>query len=79
MKYAAWLNMCGTQGGRTMSKLVVTLDEADLMELQSILMDGDGAEALEFLETRLAPKIPGKGSDHCDSTRNNPFLFRPEK
>jgi hypothetical protein len=61
-----------------MGKLVVTLDEKDLVELQVILMDRDEAAALEFLETRMAPKIPRKGTALCDSTRIDPYLLRPD-
>ena len=62
-----------------MSKLVVTLDEGDLLDLQAILIDGDESGALAFLETRLAPKIPVKGTALCDSTRLNPYLLRPQR
>lgn len=61
-----------------MSQLVITLDEADLVELQVILMDHDEGAALEFLETRVAPKIPAKGASPCDSTRRNPYLLPPD-
>ncbi len=59
-----------------MSKLVVTLSEEDLLELQKILMDEDEEAALQFLQTRLASKIPRKGTAPCDSTRLNPYLLR---
>ena len=59
-----------------MNKLVITLDEKDLLEVQGILMDGDAKGALHFLETRIAANIPKKGSAPCDSTRKNPFLFK---
>ena len=62
-----------------MNKLVVTLDESDLVELQAILMDGDAAAALQFLGTRIAPKIPQKGTAPCDSTRRNPYLLKPDR
>ena len=61
-----------------MSKLVVTLDEEALLELQTILVDRDEAEALVFLQTRIAPGIPHKGSAPCDSTRRNPYLLKPD-
>lgn len=61
-----------------MSKLVVTLEEEDLLELQAILIDRDAAAALLFLQNRIAPKIPRKGTAPCDSTRLNPYLLRPE-
>jgi len=62
-----------------MSKLVVTLEEDDLMELQAILIDRDEAGALQFLEARLAARIPSKGTAPCDSTRRNPYLLPPGK
>lgn len=62
-----------------MSKLVLTLNEEDLMELQAILMDRDEAMALHFCETRIAPRIPERGTAPCDSTRRNPYLAPPER
>ncbi len=59
-----------------MNKIVVTLEEADLVELQAILMDKDPAAALRFVETRIAVKLPQKGTAGCDSTRRNPYLVR---
>lgn len=61
-----------------MGKLVVTLSEEDLLELQTILMDEDEEAALQFLQTRLVSRIPQKGTAPCDSTRLNPYLLRPE-
>jgi hypothetical protein len=60
-----------------MNKIVVTLEEADLVELQTILTDRDQAAALQFLESRIAAKLPQKGTAGCDSTRRNPYLVRP--
>jgi len=60
-----------------MGKVVVALSEEDLIELQAILVDGDEKAALEFLQTRVAPKLPKKGTVACDSTRPNPYLVRP--
>jgi len=57
-----------------MNKVVVTLDEADLIELQAVILDADEAAALTFLKMRIAPKIPTKGTAPCDSSRLNPYL-----
>ena len=57
-----------------MSKLVITLEEKDQLDLQEILLDEDAKSALQFIATRIAPQIPEKGKAHCDSTRLNPFL-----
>ena len=62
-----------------MSKLVITLEDRDLLELQEILVDEDEAAALAFLQTRVAPIIPSRGTGHCDSTRCNPYLLKPDK
>ena len=62
-----------------MNKMVVTLEESDLVELQAILMDRDQAAALRFLEARVAAKLPQKGTAGCDSTRRNPYLVRPSR
>lgn len=60
-----------------MSKLVITLEEEDLMELQAVLIDRDAEAALHFIKTRIAPQIPGKGTAPCDSSRRNPYLLKP--
>ncbi len=57
-----------------MNKVVITLDEADLIELQIVILDEDEAAALAFLKTRIAGKIPTKGNKPCDSSRLNSFL-----
>jgi hypothetical protein len=54
--------------------IAITLREAELLELQRLLLEGDADGALEFLEKCLAPKLPAKGTAPCDSTRLNPFL-----
>ena len=61
-----------------MHKLVLTLNEEESLELQAVLIDRDEAGALEFLQARVAPKIPRKGSAPCDSTRLNPYLLRSD-
>ena len=61
-----------------MSRLVITLEEEDMLDLQEILLDEDSHAALEFLKTRIAGKLPAKGSSHCDSSRNNPYLIKPD-
>jgi hypothetical protein len=59
-----------------MSRIVVTLEEQDLVELQGILMDRDRAAALLFLESRIASRLPQKRTAGCDSTRLNPYLLK---
>ena len=61
-----------------MAKLVVTLEEEGLLDLQEVLLDDDEKAALVFIKTRIAPKIPGKGTAHCDSSRCNPYLMKPD-
>jgi len=61
-----------------MYKVVITLEEEDLLELQAVLLDADKAAALEFLKTRIAPKIPVKGTAACDSSRRNPYLWKSD-
>ena len=61
-----------------MAKLVVTLDEEALLDLQEVLLDDDEKAALDFIKTRIASQIPGKGTDHCDSSRRNPYLMKPK-
>ena len=69
-----------TLGGREkhMAKLLVTLDDEDLLALQEVLLDEDEKGALDFIKARIAPKIPGKGAGHCDSSRRNPYLMKPD-
>ncbi len=62
-----------------MSKIAITLEEKDLIELQEILLDDDKDAALSFLKTCIATKLPSKGDAHCDSTRINPYLQKPER
>ena len=59
-----------------MSKVVITFEEEDLLELQAVLLDADKAAALEFLKDRVVPKLPPKGMSACDSTHRNPYLWR---
>lgn len=59
-----------------MAKVVLTLDEEDLLDLQEVLLDENQKAALEFIKTRIAPRIPVKGTDHCDSSRRNPYLMK---
>ncbi|HHN46934.1 MAG TPA: hypothetical protein ENN09_05780 [Planctomycetes bacterium] len=56
------------------NKIVVTLDEEDLLALQAAVIDDDPKAALEFLKKRLCPRIPKRGSAPCDSSRLNPYL-----
>jgi hypothetical protein len=60
-----------------MAKLVISLEEQDLLDLQELLLDDDEKGALDFIKTRIAAKIPSKGTGHCDSSRCNPFLMKP--
>lgn len=62
-----------------MGKIVITLEESDLLDLQEILIDDDEAAALEFLKARVAPNIPSKGVRNCDSSRCNPYLLKSER
>ena len=61
-----------------MSKIIITLDEEDLVELQAVVLDADQAGALEFLRTRVVPKIPTQGTAPCDSSRLNPYLRKSD-
>ncbi len=61
-----------------MNKIVITLEENDLVELQEILLDEDKEAALDFLKTTICGKLPEKGNSHCDSSRLNPYLQKPD-
>ncbi len=60
-----------------MNKVVITLEADELLELQRVLIDADQKGALDFLKTRITPKIPIKGTAPCDSSRLNPYLRGP--
>lgn len=60
-----------------MSKLVISLNDDDLLALQEVLLDDNEEAALCFIKTRIAPKLPSKGTANCDSSRRNPYLLRP--
>ena len=62
-----------------MNKVIVTLEPVDLLCLYQVLLDDDETGALDFLKTRIAPKIPTKGTASCDSSRLNPYLLKPDK
>ena len=59
-----------------MNRIVLCLEEEELLSLQEILIDDDESAALEFLKACIAPKIPAKGTAPCDSSRRNPYLLR---
>ena len=59
-------------------RLAIVLEEETLLELQQVLLDRDGPGALEFLQKRIAGRIPAKGTAPCDSTRLNPYLLRDD-
>jgi|WetSurMetagenome_2_1015567.scaffolds.fasta_scaffold193524_3 hypothetical protein len=59
-----------------MKSIAITLQAEEMLEMKRVLLDGDAAGALEFLEKHIAPKLPGKGTAPCDSTRLNPYLRR---
>lgn len=50
-----------------MKKATVTLDEAELMELDRILLDSDEEEALRYLE-EIKKKITASRSRSCGIT-----------
>jgi len=53
-----------------MRKMVVSLEEADLMELEGIIMDGDEKEALRYLKKmvydRVVQEQQGRLKSHLD-------------
>lgn len=60
------------------NRIVITLEEQDLIDLHAVLLDDDGPAALDFVKTRIAARIPDQGTALCDSSRRNPYLFKPE-
>jgi len=47
--------------------IILTLGDPELMELQRIILDGDKAEALRFLEKHFKDKVRAalEGEGHC--------------
>jgi len=62
-----------------MNKVVISLEENDLLYLHEVIVDRDKEKALDFLKTRIIPKIPTKGTAPCDSSRLNPYLSGPAR
>ena len=48
-----------------MPNVTLTLDEAEQMQLEEILMDRDEKGALEFLKRVIKPKIELQVKGHC--------------
>ena len=61
-----------------MPKIMIALDDRDLLDLHEVLLDDDAHAALAFLRERLVPQLPRKGAAPCDSSRLNPYLLKPD-
>ncbi|MFC1541988.1 hypothetical protein ACFL50_06020 [Candidatus Latescibacterota bacterium] len=48
-----------------MNRLVITLDEKEILDLQVILLDGYESAALSFLKKHIVPNIPSRGDEPC--------------
>ena len=55
--------------GSSMKNYAIVLSEAEVMELQGILMDRDAEQALRFLKKVLASKIKAQGAKEFDFSR----------
>jgi len=53
-----------------MAPIILELSEPEGMRIESILMDEDAAEALQFLKEVLRPRIRAKGSRSLDSGKS---------
>ncbi|MFP3910691.1 MAG: hypothetical protein ACLFUT_01320 [Desulfobacteraceae bacterium] len=53
-----------------MASIILELSEQERMRIESILMDEDAAEALQFLKEVLRPRIRAKGSRSLDSGKS---------
>lgn len=53
-----------------MGNLVLALTEADLVELQGIVIDQDKEAALQFLQAKIAPKLSCDSGDCNCQCRN---------
>ncbi len=49
-----------------MANTVITLSEQEVIELQAILMDEDGKEALAFLKARILSQVLRKEKSRMD-------------
>ena len=61
-----------------MAKIMISLEDRDLLDLHEVLLDDDAPAALAFLRERLVPQLPRKGAAPCDSSRLNPYLLKPD-
>ena len=56
-----------------MRKMVVSLENADLLELEGIIMDGDEKEALKYLKKTIYDRVvqeqQGRLKSHLDGGR----------
>lgn len=57
-------------------QVAIVLDEAALVALWQVVVDGDGASAIAFLRDYVLPQVPVRGVAPCDSSRLNPYLLR---
>lgn len=53
-----------------MASIILELSEQERMRIESILMDEDAAEALQFLKEVLRSRIRAKGSRYLDSGKS---------
>ena len=52
-----------------MKPVTITLSAEETLRLETILMDKDKEEALDFLKNVVKPKIQAKGNRELDSQR----------
>ena len=46
-------------------KIVITLDQTQLLELEEIMLEKDKEAALKFLEEQIYKIIKKRGKNHC--------------
>jgi len=57
-----------------MSKTVIELDDQEVMRIEAILMDEDGADALLFLKEVMKRKLRSKGFSKSDSSKSTGIM-----
>jgi inhibitor of KinA sporulation pathway (predicted exonuclease) len=62
-----------------MPNVTVTLNEAEQIQLEEILIDHDEKAALEFLKRAVKPKVELRLKSHCRPEFEGPSMGMPQR
>ena len=57
-----------------MGKTVIELEEQEVMRMEAIMLDEDGAEALLFLKQVVRPKLRSKSASALDLSKSTGIM-----